>query len=168
MVGPRFSGRMDFLGTVTANLKKPPETVGLTPQGLRKNFYIESGSCVGPRLNATIRPGGGDWLLIQRDGVGWPSVRTTWETRDGAILFTDYYGVFDLGENGFANALEEKYPDRPTVHLAPRFATAHPDYLWINRLQCVGIGHVDMAKLQVGYDLYALKGGEFEDKEGAT
>jgi hypothetical protein len=157
--GPRFSYDLEFLGAVSASLLKPPETVGATPQGIRKNFMIQGGACVGPRINAKIRPSGGDWLLIQRDGVGLPSVRTTWETDDGAVLYADYYGIFDLGEQGYDNALRDRFPDSASVQLAPRFMTDHPRYSWINRLQCLGVGNVDMVNSVVDYDLYAVRGG---------
>ncbi len=158
--GPRYRGELDFLGTVTALLAKPPETIGVTPQGLRRNFYIASGDCVGPKLNAKIRAVGADWMLIQRDGVALPNVRTTWETPDGALLYGEYSGTFDLGEDGYENALRDRFPTLPVVQLAPRFVTADPRWAWLNRLQCVGIGQVDMDRLQVGYDLYAVRGGQ--------
>jgi hypothetical protein len=157
--GPRFSYELDFLGSVSALLINPPESVGLTPQGIRRNFFLGGGSCVGPRLNARVRPSGGDWLLIQRDGVALPSVRTTWETADGAVLYADYSGVFDLGENGYEQALQDRYPEKAAVQLTPRFATADPRYAWINRLQCLGVGNVDLVTLKVAYDLYAVRGG---------
>jgi hypothetical protein len=165
--GPRFEHELEFLGTITASLLHPPETVGATPQGIRKNFFLLGGTCRGPKLNAIIRPSGGDWLLIQRDGVGLPSVRTTWETSDGAVLYADYYGVFDLGESGYENALQDKFPDRASVQLAPRFATDHPRYVWLNRLQCLGIGQVDLIKSVIAYDLYACRGGLSLRKEAA-
>jgi hypothetical protein len=158
--GPRFTHQLEFLGTVSVHLGKPPEDLGVLPQGLRRTFYILSGSCVGPRLNATIRPVGADWMVIQRDGVALPNVRTTWETPEGALLFGEYSGVFDLGENGYDNALRDQFPNLPAVQLAPRFVTSDPRYLWLNRLQCVGIGQVDMDRLLVQYDLHAVTGGE--------
>ena len=27
----------------------------------------------------------------------------------------------------------------------PRFLTSHPNYLWLNRLQCLNVGDVDLA-----------------------
>jgi hypothetical protein len=158
--GPLFTHHLDFLGTVSVHLGKPPEDLGVLPHGLRRTFYIRSGSCVGPRLNATIRPVGADWMLIQRDGVAVPDVRTTWETPDGALLYGEYSGVFDLGEDGYENALRNQFPTLPVVQLAPRFVTSHPRYRWLNRLQCVGIGQVDMDRLFVQYDLHAVTGGE--------
>jgi hypothetical protein len=153
---PRFGYELQFLGTVNVHLKQP-EIIGPLSEGIRRIFYITSGTCVGPRLNATIRPVGADWMVIQRDGVALPNVRTTWETADGALLFGEYSGVFDLGPDGYANTLRDEFPAFPTVELVPRFVTSHPSYLWLNRLQCVGVGAVDMKNLLVQYDLHAIK-----------
>jgi Protein of unknown function (DUF3237) len=155
-ISPRFTSELDYLGTVSVTLS-PPETIGEVPAGLRRNFFISSGSCVGPRLNATIRPSGADWMIIQRDGVALPNVRTTWETPEGALLYGEYSGTFELGPDGYAGALRNQFPEMPPVQLAPRFVTSHPRYLWLNRLQCVGIGRVDMTRLIVEYDLHAVK-----------
>jgi hypothetical protein len=40
---------------------------------------------------------------------------------------------------------------------APRFLTSHPDYLWLNRIQCVNVGEVDLNSWVVGYDLYTFR-----------
>jgi hypothetical protein len=154
--GPLFGYDLDFLGAVSVHLKKP-EIIGAVAEGIRRIFYIASGTCVGPRLNATIRPVGADWMVIQRDGVALPNVRTTWETAEGALLFGEYSGVFDLGPDGYENTLRDQFPDLPTVELVPRLVTSHPRYLWLNRLQCVGLGAVDMRNLHLQYDLYAIK-----------
>jgi hypothetical protein len=165
--GPRFTTALDFLGQVSVTLAQPPENIGAVARGLQKNFYIVKGACVGPKLTAAILGEGADWMVIQRDGVAVPNVRTTWQTTDGALLYGEYSGVFDLGENGYDNALREQYPTLPTVQLAPRFITSHPRYQWLNRLQCVGIGQVDMKNLLVAYDLYAVRGGAALGSGGA-
>jgi hypothetical protein len=33
----------------------------------------------------------------------------------------------------------------------------HPEYLWLNRLQCVGVGVFDVAQSRVSYDIYAMR-----------
>lgn len=35
----------------------------------------------------------------------------------------------------------------------PRYHTSHPDYMWLNRLQCMGVGVFDVAKSRVSYDI---------------
>ena len=41
--------------------------------------------------------------------------------------------------------------------MVPRYLTAYPDYQWLNRLQCLGIGEFDVQNLKVSYDLYAVR-----------
>jgi hypothetical protein len=156
----RFPPELDFLGAVEVSLVMPPETIGAVPQGLRRTFYVKEGECRGPKLNARILPAGADWMLIQRDGVAVPNVRTTWQTLDGALLYGEYSGTFDLGPDGYERALRDEYPELPAVQLTPRFVTSHSKYQWLNRLQCVAIGNVDMHTLILNYDLYALTGGK--------
>ena len=94
---------------------------------------------------------------FEEDGTAIVAVRATLRTDDGARVFTEYSGVLDLGQDGYQNALKGDFPPRPRVYLAPRFVCASPAYRWLNRLQCMGIGYVTMADLEVNYDLYAMR-----------
>jgi hypothetical protein len=157
---PRYRWTSDFLGAFTAQLAKVPESFGPGPDGLHITFYIASGEIHGPRINAKIRGEGGDWMLVRRDGVGVADVRITYETDDGALLLSRYYGVFDLGPNGYERALRKDYDPVPPLVVAPQFITSHPKWLWVNRLQCIGVGGVTMADLLVRFDLYAIHPGQ--------
>lgn len=157
---PRYDWGADFLGAFTVQLAKPPESFGPAPDGLHITFYIASGEIHGPRINARIRGEGGDWMLVRRDGVGVADVRITYETDDGALLLSRYYGIFDLGPDGYERALRNDYDPLPPLVLAPQFITSHPDWLWLNRLQCLAVGRVTMADLLVRFDLYAIRVGQ--------
>jgi hypothetical protein len=76
-------------------------------------------------------------MLVRRDGVGVADVRITYETDDGALLLSRYYGIFDLGPRGYERALRNEYDPVPPLVLAPQFVTSHPNWLWLNRLQCL-------------------------------
>jgi hypothetical protein len=152
----RFSLNLDYLCTVTARLKSEPEIIGETPEGLKVNWYMSGGVAVGPKLNAIIRPEGGDWMTIRPDGIGILGIHATLETQDGALIYTTYSGVFELGEEGYQNFRHKKWPQAPLMRSTPRFLTEHPNYKWLNRLQCVGIGEVRMSEFLVIYDLYSL------------
>lgn len=156
---PRFTAALEYLAQVSVKLIKPAEDLGVVPAGLRRNFYIGGGACRGKRLNADVLAEGLDSMTIQRDGVALPGIRTTWKTAEGALLFGEYSGVFDLGNSGFEKSLRGVYPTRPAIYLAPRIVTSHPKYAWLNRLQLLGIGSVDFDQLLVEYDLYAVTGG---------
>jgi hypothetical protein len=111
----------------------------------------------GPRLNGKVLPVGADWLTIRSDGVGVLDVRTTIETHDGALIYLSCIAFADAGEEGYTKFIEGNLPARVPFRGAPRFLTSHPDYLWLNRIQCVNVGEVDLNSWVVGYDLYTFR-----------
>ena len=117
------------------------EFIGPVPEGLKINFYIVGGRVEGPKLNGILLPVGGDWLTIRTDGVGILDVRATMKTDDGAKISLDYTGLVDFGEDAYELFLKGERPPVVTrLRTAPRMLTAHPSYLWVNRIQCLGIG----------------------------
>lgn len=153
----RLPFRLEYLSHFTVRLgESPPEIIGETPDGIKVNWYISGGEFAGPKLTGKIRDEGGDWMTIRRDGIGIIGVRATLETLDGALISADYSGVFELGQNGYENFLKNKWPPTPPTRTCPRLLTSHPKYLWVNRLQCIGIGRVIMAEVLAEYDLYGL------------
>jgi hypothetical protein len=151
-----FEYTLVHLAQVKASLAKR-EVIGPTPNGLRINFLITGGRIEGERFNATFDGGGADALRVREDGIAIAAIRTTLTTDDGARVFTEYSGVLDLGADGYENALRGTLPPRPPVYLVPRFLCGSPAYAWLNRLQCVGIGYVTMADLEINFDLYAMR-----------
>ena len=151
-----FDYRLDHLFSYRVTLS-PPEVIGPVPEGIRVNIHITGGEVDGPKARGKIRPRGVDWMTIRRDGVAILDVRITIETHDGALIFAPYSGVGDLGENGYEQFLQGAPPQTVPLRIVPRFLTAHPEYQWLNRLQCLGIGEVNLQQLEVNYDLYAVR-----------
>jgi hypothetical protein len=104
-----------------------------------------------------LRPVGGDWLTIRTDGVALLDVRATIETHDQALIYISYTGVGDMGEDGHQKFLAGVLPPKLPLRVVPRFQTAHPAYRWLNRLQCLNIGEVDLERFEVRYDVYAVR-----------
>lgn len=150
---PRFGHELDFLGALTVHLQA--EVIGQTPQGFRINFLVKDGEARGPRLNGRIRPQGGDWMCIRPDGVGEVDIKITYETPDGALLLEQAGGVFNLGAEGYASVLRGIYTGSAPFFATPTYLTSHPDWQWINSLQCFGFGRVVMSALRVECDIYA-------------
>ena len=157
---PRFQWASEFLGATTVRLAQPPESFGAAPDGLHITFYVMSGEIRGPKINGKIRGEGGDWTLVRRDGVGIADARITYEMDDGALLLSRYSGVLDLGPDGYARTLRNEYDPAPPFVLAPQFVTSHPNWLWLNRIQCLAIGHASMKDLVARWDLYAIRVGQ--------
>ena len=152
-----YDYELEHICSITATLENPPEVIGPTPEGLRLNVYITGGEVRGPRLNGRLRPVGADWLTIRSDGVGVLDIRATMETEDGALIYLAYQGLADAGEDGYQKFLEGTPPLRIPIRGAPRFHTSHPDYLWLNRIQCLNVGEADLENWIVGYDLYTFR-----------
>jgi len=135
----------------------PPEVIGPVAEGIRANWYVKAGEVTGPRVRGKILPVGGDWLLVRSDGIAILDVRATVQTQDGALIYTTYSGVSDLGADGYQRFLQGTLEPVGQIRIAPRYHTTHPDYLWLNRIQCLGIGRVDLTQLRVVYDIYAVR-----------
>jgi hypothetical protein len=88
------------------------------------------------------------------------SSRITYELDGGVLLLSLYYGILDLGPDGYARAARNEFDPSPPLVLAPQFISSHPDWLWLNRLQCLAVGRADMANLIVRLDIYAIRSGE--------
>jgi hypothetical protein len=153
----RIKFSLDYLYTARVPLKSP-EFIGITPEGIRVNWYWypAEGVVKGPKLNGKVRRLGGDWMTIRRDGIGLMDVKAIIETQSGALILTNYSGYFDLGKNGYNDFLAHRWPERAPTRTAPRFYTSNADYIWLNRVQATGVGEVRMKELTYVSDVYAL------------
>jgi len=149
--------KLEPIFSYTGKLASQPEVIGLVPEGIRVNFYSTGGEISGPRVNGKVRAVGGDWLTVRKDGVAVLDVRTTFETDNGALILVTYSGMIDFGENGYDQFLRGELPPEAEIRMSPRFATSHPDYLWLNRLHCLGIGRYTAAASSARYDVYAVR-----------
>ena len=153
----RFPFEVDYLFTVTVKLNTKLEIFGDTPEGLKVNWFVESGSFAGPTMRGWVHPHSGDWMTIRTDGIGDPGINACMETDDGALIYATETGQFELGPDGYKNFKEGKWPAEPTARMCPRYLTSHPDYLWLNRLHCLSVGAVNMEKFIITYDVYAIR-----------
>jgi Protein of unknown function (DUF3237) len=150
-----FTFNVEHLFSFTVQLT-PPEVIGPLAEGLRSNYHFVGGEIHGPQLHGKIRPGGGDWATLRTDGVGVLDIRGTIETDDGALIYSAYTGLIETGEDGYERFLRQDLPPVLPLRTAPRYSTVHPNYLWLNRLQCIGIGEIDFQQMEVRFDIYAL------------
>jgi hypothetical protein len=134
-----------------------PRVIGPVPGDVRIDFPIIGGEITGPRLTGTVSAGGADFGTLRTDGVFLVDVRGALQSSDGALIEITYTGVMDLGPDGYRRFLEGEAPDTAQVRATPRFRTAHPDYEWLNRVQCVSIGVASPATPEVLFDVYALR-----------
>jgi hypothetical protein len=135
--------RLEPLMTYHADLLTPV-AVGAGPYGNRLIVEVAGGAFEGPRLRGRILTGGGDWLLVDAEGVGHLDVRATFETHDGALIYVQYYGRLEITDAVMAalgGTGETRFGDQ-YFFSQPRFETGDARYRWLNRVIAVGQGRV--------------------------
>ena len=113
------------------------------PQGTRTIVQLVSGRFEGPRIKASVQAPAADWITNRADGSYRLDVRLTLKTDDGALILMTYNGI---GETTPAGA---------SLRSAPLFETGDSRYVWLTRLQAIGVG--ERVGTTVKYDVYALK-----------
>src|SRR5207244_3561520 len=94
--------KTEFLFKIT--LEVPPLLdLGETCYGRRRIARIAGGSFEGPKLKGEVLPGGGDWLLLRRDGVLQLDVRLTMQTHDQQLIYMTHRGRAN-GSSGAAGS----------------------------------------------------------------
>jgi len=151
-----FDYDLEHIFSYTVTIAEP-EVVGPVPGGVRANFYASGGEVTGPKLTGKVRPVGGDWLTLRTDGVSVLDVRNTLEVGEGAIVDVALSGVGDLGADGYERFLRGELPPTVALRVSARFLSAHPDFVWLNRLQCLAVGEFDSENLRAGWDVYAVR-----------
>ena len=71
---------------------------------------------------------GGDWITSRADGSYRLDVRLTLKTDDGAMILVTYNGIGQTTNPG------------ASLRIAPLFETGDSRYIWLTRLQAVGVG----------------------------
>jgi len=149
---------LEHICSYNAGLRMPPEAIGPVAEGLRLNFYLTGGEVSGPKLHGAVLPVGADWGTMRSDGVFVLNVRATIKTHDEALIYVTYSGLIDAGPDGYQKLLAgELPPDGTPFRITPRFQTAHPAYVWANRLVYIGIGELHLGVPEVRYDIYAAR-----------
>lgn len=121
-------------------LLKPPVPVGPGPYGNRVFYEVREGRVTGPRLQAEILTGGGDWALIGADGFTRLDVRGQCRTDDGALLYLSYRGLLEHTDSvaaGRETSFEDQY-----FRIWLDVETGDPRYAWLTRSALIGRGRI--------------------------
>ena len=122
---------------------RPIQVIGETPTGNRRIGVVFGGRFEGERLSGEVLDGGSDWQLARPDGSLVLDVRLVLQTGDGALIAMTYKGLRQ-GPPEVIERLargEEVDPADYYFRVNPMFETASKDYVWLNGVLAVGLGH---------------------------
>ena len=150
--GAVLEPNLKYLATVALRFDTP-RSIGETPDGIRLEFEMR-GTIDGPVLQGTLPPCTA-YLIVDVDAVGLLQLRAPVVLSDGAVAELEATGRYNLGPNGYERAVGK---DLPTASLgcSPRFFTASPRYLWLNRVVCLGVGQLRPRDGRLEFDLFAV------------
>lgn len=119
--------------------------VGIGPKGHRMVVDVLSVKFTAEDFQAELAAtDAADWATLSEDGtLAALDVRATLKTNDGAFIYVEYGGRMDFGTGLLATA--------------PTFQTGAPRYLWLNRIQAVASGSVNLETGLLVYKLYEAK-----------
>jgi hypothetical protein len=145
--------KLELLMELQAELR-PPQAVGRGPYGTRQIFDVTGGHFEGPKLKGRVLPSGGDWILVDDDGVGRLDVRATLETHDGALIYVSYGGIVEMNDRVMAAASGQREAEFGDTYFytQPRYETGDERYAWMNRIVAIAEGKVGQNK--VAYRVY--------------
>lgn len=149
---PRFGYELDYFATLTVALTA--EVIGDTPAGFQINFFVVDGSVEGPEINALIRPGGSDSMVIRPDGIGLADISITYETDDGSLILNRSGGRCHFGSDCLARMRRREFTGVANFCATPTWSTSAPRWKELNGVQGLGIGRADLDELRVQYDMY--------------
>jgi hypothetical protein len=125
----------------TMTMKSERQVLGATPWGQRRVVVVTEASIEGPRINATLLPGGSDWVTEATDGTSRIDCRLVFRTEDGSLIGIKYQGLRHGTADvvGRVNRGEHFEPSEIYHRVAMFFETAATDYLWLNGVLGVGL-----------------------------
>ena len=132
------------MGTITAQLGDMIE-VGAGPKGPRLVVDVPEVKLETAQVNATLATNdAADWLTMSEEGnLGSLAVRFTLRTDDGAIIYVEYGRRVDMATGLIASA--------------PTFQTGDGRYKWLDRVQAIGAGQVNLETGVLVYNLYEVQ-----------
>ena len=120
-----------------------PQNLGAVPTGTRKTAPLSGGHFEGPRMRGVVLPGAAaDWQLLRADGVLEMDLRMTLQTDDGALISLRSFGLRHGPPEVIAAIARGDAVDPATYYFrtTPRFETADPRYVFLNRIVAVATG----------------------------
>lgn len=133
--------KLSLLGHMELSVAKP-YLPGKTPIGNRRIIQVTGGKFEGHYFNATVLPGGDDWITVREDGTVIQDVRITLETDDKELILMTYRGIRTGDPSVLARLDQGEAVDPKDYYFRtnPIFETASEKYHWLNNRIFVSTG----------------------------
>ncbi len=146
-----------FLAEATLEFSPDHHLIGPTPDEIILHYIVASGRFHGPRMElAAIANGGEEWDTVRGDGVITFESKQVLRSPAGDLVCASVAGLYDVGDDGYVDALDDLLMSKVPAEFVVRFHTAAREYRWLNRALFVGHGQRDFALHTFGLQIFAM------------
>ena len=120
----------------------PPVEQGVADGGRKRFIAITGGTVSGPRLTGAVLPGGGDWQVIEANGLTRVEARYFMKAADGTVIEITNPGVRVAAPEVIDRLArgEDVDPSAYYFRTTPRFTVAAGAHEWLRRSAFVARG----------------------------
>lgn len=142
--------------------------IGPAPDDIVLFYTVASGTFEGPQLHLAHVPNtGAECNRVRGDGVILVESGQLLCTSAGDLFYVKASGSYDVGDDGYVDALDDALKSNARAELAIRFYTAADNYRWLNRIQFVGLGQRDFAARTLSLQIFPAQDLRNSDIEEA-
>jgi len=141
------------LGAASLSFAEQFERIGPAPDAIMLHHPLKGGSVEGPGLRGRLLPRGGEWSTIRADGLVAVDARCILEAPDDQLVFINYVGTCDIGEDGYDALLDGEPLDYAWLDITLQFHSSAHEYRWLNRVLCFGTGKRDYARFTLDFSV---------------
>ena len=132
--------------------------IGPTPDEIILHYLVAAGTFHGPGIElAAIANCGEEWDIVRGDGVIAFESRQVLRNPRGDLVCASFNGLYDVGDDGYVDALDDLLKSKVPAEFVVRFHTAAKEYRWLNRTLFVGRGERDFSMHTLGLQIFALE-----------
>jgi Protein of unknown function (DUF3237) len=132
--------------------------IGPAPDEIVLLYTVASGTFEGPQLHLAHVPNtGAEWHRVRGDGVILVESGQLLRTSAGDLFYVRSSGSYDVGDDGYVDALDGTLESVARAELVIRFYTSANNYRWLNRAQFLGLGQRDFAKRTLTLQIFSAQ-----------
>jgi hypothetical protein len=132
--------------------------IGPTPDEILLHYVVASGMFQGPGIElAIIANCGEEWDTVRADGVIVFESKHVLHSPGGELVCASFTGLYDIGDDGYVDALDDLLQSKVPAEFVVRFYTAAKEYRWLNRGLFFGRGERDFSMHTFGLQIFALE-----------
>jgi hypothetical protein len=132
--------------------------IGPAPDQIIFHHVVASGTFRGARLRLSAIPNCGvEWNSVGSDGVMALESRQVFRSPSGDLVCASFSGIYDLGDEGYVDALGDALTAKVAAEVAIRFQTGADAYRWLNRGLFIGHGQRDFAARTLSLRIVSAK-----------